>query len=472
MIDDAELLRRYAREKFEPAFAELVQRHVNFVYAAALRRVGGDAHLAEDVTQQVFTALARGAAGLANHPVLSGWLYTTTRNCAAQVVRSERRRQAREHEAHSMNEITGFSSSVSHAEWERLRPVIDDAVDELGEADRQAVLLRFFEGKSFADVGAKLRVTENAARMRVERALDKLHALLARRGVTSTTAALATAIAGQPTVAAPAALAGAIAAMAVAGVSAGTGTGAGALLFTMTKLKAGLIAALVVAGGVVVTLELRNPPPSASEAEGAENLDRAKSVAEKSVTKIQPKPENVPLAPPQPAIVAAPAPQPVAEVDPNAGMIPVEKLVNAGRATPGAAFETMTWAALTGDDNELAAALTLSNEAREKAAVWRAALPPEDQKKFVPLEKLPAIFLAEEALRKAKGMQVLGVTDEEGDRATLHVRTWSVKGNSSDAGVPMVRGKDGWQMIIPENMIDGMRRQFERTRFAPPPSAP
>src|SRR4051812_14672350 len=116
MVEEAELLRRYAREKSEEAFAELVRRHVNFVYAAALRRVGGDMHLAEDVTQQVFTALARSAATLASHPVLSGWLYTTTRNVATQVVRSERRRQTREQEAQIMNELT---SAASHdAEWE------------------------------------------------------------------------------------------------------------------------------------------------------------------------------------------------------------------------------------------------------------------------------------------------------------------------------------------------------------------
>src|SRR5881394_1955654 len=104
MIEDAELLRRYAEEESEEAFAALVQRHVNFVYACALRRVGGDTHLAEDVTQQVFTALARGARALVGREALSGWLYTTTRNASAQVVRTERRRQVRESAALIMNE--------------------------------------------------------------------------------------------------------------------------------------------------------------------------------------------------------------------------------------------------------------------------------------------------------------------------------------------------------------------------------
>jgi RNA polymerase sigma factor (sigma-70 family) len=244
MLEDAELLRRYAAEKSEPAFAELVRRHVNFVYACALRRVGGDRQLAEDVTQHVFTALARDAAALAQREVLSGWLFTTARNASAQVVRTERRRLARETEAQLMNELT--SSPAHDAEWERLRPVLDDALDGLNDDDRQAVLLRYFEGKSFAEVGVKLRLTENTARMRVERALDKLHALLARRGVTSTTAALGLALANQAGVAAPAGLAASVTGAALRGaLTAGSGATASLSLLhfmSMTKIVTGVVA--------------------------------------------------------------------------------------------------------------------------------------------------------------------------------------------------------------------------------------
>ncbi len=235
MIDDAELLRSYAEEKSEGAFAELVRRHVNFVYASALRRVGGDAHFAEDVTQWVFTTLAREAAGLARREVLSGWLYVTTRNAAAQTVRGERRRVAREQEAHSMNELT--AASAHDTEWKRLRPVIDGAMDALRDDDREAVLLRFFEGKTFGEIAVKLRLTENAARMRVERALDTLQMKLARRGITSTTAALGVAMSGQVGVAAPAGLAASVAAGAlVAGVSS-AGLGMAGILTSMSTLK-------------------------------------------------------------------------------------------------------------------------------------------------------------------------------------------------------------------------------------------
>src|SRR2546423_15188089 len=107
MIDDATLLRRYAATRAGDDFAELVRRHLNLVYSAALRQVNGDAHLAQDVTQLVFADLARKAATVANHRVLAGWLFTSTRFAAAKAVRGEQRRQAREAEAHLLQ--GGFS---------------------------------------------------------------------------------------------------------------------------------------------------------------------------------------------------------------------------------------------------------------------------------------------------------------------------------------------------------------------------
>jgi RNA polymerase sigma factor (sigma-70 family) len=261
MTDDAELLRRYAVARDEDAFAELVRRHVDFVYSAALRQLNGDAHLAADATQLVFTDLARKAATVAGHRVLAGWLFTSTRFASAKLVRGERRRQAREQEAHLMQTL-GSDESAS-LDWERVRPVLDDVLGELKEADREAILLRFFEGRDFASVGAKLNLADNTARMRVERALDKLRALLERRGVKSTSAALAAALAHQAVAAAPAGLASAITGAALAGGTvvagaggfatvAATGVGSGAAatatFMSMTKLQLGLSSALVVAG--------------------------------------------------------------------------------------------------------------------------------------------------------------------------------------------------------------------------------
>jgi RNA polymerase sigma factor (sigma-70 family) len=256
-IDDPELLRRYAEDSSEAAFAELVRRHLNLVYASALRRVGGDAHLAQDVTQQVFTAMARSASALAQRTVLAGWLYTTTRYAAAHVVRGERRRHEREQEAYSMNELT--SDPLSTADWERLRPLLDGALDSLGERDREAVLLRFFEGRSFGAIASTLRLSEDAARRRVERALRTLETALARKGVRSTATALGLILASHAgSVAAPASVAASVTGAALAGaatVGASASAGAGILaILTSGKVIAGTTLAVgMLASGAVVT---------------------------------------------------------------------------------------------------------------------------------------------------------------------------------------------------------------------------
>ena len=205
MIDDAELLRQYASERSNSAFAELVSRHIDLVYSVALRKVGGDSHGARDVAQYVFIELARKSKTLTRYRALTGWLYLTTHHRAAQMVRSERRRQIREHEAYSMNAI----SNAPDVDWYKLRPVLDDALQEMKELDREAILLRYFEQRSLAAIGSALDVTEDAARMRVDRALEKLRILLVHRGVPSTAAALSIAL-GSQVVAAPAGIAAAI----------------------------------------------------------------------------------------------------------------------------------------------------------------------------------------------------------------------------------------------------------------------
>lgn len=225
MTDDAELLRRYAEEGSEDALAEVVRRRVDLVYGAAWRQVRSNGALAEEITQVVFTELARKAGRLARHEALVGWLHTATRFAAAKALRSESRRRAREQEAYAMNEVLRADEGVE--DWERLRPVIDEALGELKERERAAILLRFFEKKPLAEVGAALALTETAARSCVDRALDKLHAALARRGITSTAAALGVALANQVAVAAPVGLAASATAGALAGVGAVSATVAG-----------------------------------------------------------------------------------------------------------------------------------------------------------------------------------------------------------------------------------------------------
>src|SRR4051812_36076198 len=163
--DDASLLRLYVESRSELAFSTLVQRHVDFVYTTALRRVGGDSSRAKDVTQIVFTDLAKKADALATRPVIAGWLFLSTRYAAADLLRKERRRERHEREAAEANEF--LAPPVAAMEWERLRPVLDDVLAELSDHDREAVLRRCVTKASFAEIGDMLKLTEDAARKRV-----------------------------------------------------------------------------------------------------------------------------------------------------------------------------------------------------------------------------------------------------------------------------------------------------------------
>jgi RNA polymerase sigma factor (sigma-70 family) len=254
MIDDSELLRRYHEDASEAAFAELVRRHVDHVYSSALRLVGNDTHRAEDVAQMVFVSLARKASSLTRHPVIAGWLYTAAHHAAAQVVRGESRRRRREEEAILMNECLKDDSAPAESDWTRVRPVLDAALHDLDERDRSAVLLRFFAQRPFAEIGRTLRLSEDAARMRVERAVEKLRAQLIRRGVTSSAGALMVALETQMVTAAPSGLAASITSAACMGAAGSIGTvGFLAHLMAETKLFVGAAALLTcLLGGLVL----------------------------------------------------------------------------------------------------------------------------------------------------------------------------------------------------------------------------
>ncbi|MFM1770196.1 MAG: hypothetical protein RJA22_2725 [Verrucomicrobiota bacterium] len=208
--EDWDLLQAYLETGSEPAFASLVQRHVDQVYSMALRQTR-DPHLAQDVTQAVFLVLVRRARSLPAGTILPGWLFTTTRYVAQTVLRTERRRQLREFTA--MQEFTE-TSPEPEALWQELTPHIDEALASLKEKDRHIVLLRFFQHKTVRDVGQALGMSEDAVQKRTTRAVDKLRRYFNTRGITVSAAALLAALSASTATAAPAALAPAIVATA------------------------------------------------------------------------------------------------------------------------------------------------------------------------------------------------------------------------------------------------------------------
>src|SRR5436190_18166046 len=180
---DIELLRRYTEENSEEAFATLVRRHVNLVYSTARRQVQ-DATMAEEVTQATFIVLARKARSLNGKTILSAWLYRTARFAAADARKVQMRRMKYE------QEVACMEPPQADTTWQEIEPLLDDAMNSLGERDRAALLLRFFENKSLREVGSALGVSDDTAQKRINRALERLRKTFVRDGVTLSVTAL------------------------------------------------------------------------------------------------------------------------------------------------------------------------------------------------------------------------------------------------------------------------------------------
>jgi len=279
MTDDMALVREYARGNSEEAFATLVSRHVNLVYSVALRRVR-DPHLAEEITQAVFIILARKAGALGPKTILSGWLCRTARYASADALKNQRRRERREQEAYMQSLLNETESNAlsrrnpMEADWLQIAPLLDTAMAQLGEKDHNAVVLRFFAGRNFKDVSAALGMSEDGAKMRVNRALEKLRKFFTKRGVTLSVAVIAGAVSANSVQAAPAGLI--ISSVAAAKGSVATASTLtlvkGALkLMAWTKAKTAIVigaAAILATGTTVVVLKEIALPIGADAARG------------------------------------------------------------------------------------------------------------------------------------------------------------------------------------------------------------
>src|SRR6266571_2067559 len=261
-IDDMQLVQQYARCKSEEAFAALVARHVNLVYSVAFRQVR-DPHLAEEITQTVFIILARKARSLSSRTVISGWLCQTARFASAKALTMRRRRQEREQEAY-MQSIVNESESDA---WMQIAPLLDTAMAHLGEKDHNAVVFRFFEGRNFKSVSAALGTTEAGAKMRVNRALEKLRKFFTKRGLTFSAAVIAGAISAHSVQAAPIGLATSVTLAAVKGTTVAASTltliETTLKLMAWTKLKTAVVVgamAIMAAGTVIVTMHRPTAP--------------------------------------------------------------------------------------------------------------------------------------------------------------------------------------------------------------------
>jgi RNA polymerase sigma factor (sigma-70 family) len=449
MTDDANLLRSYALEGSEAAFSELVKRYANLVYSVALRKVE-DPALAQDLTQQVFSALGRKARGLPQSVVLSAWLHRATCYAAGQELRSQHRRRAREQAALEMN----LQNSDVEPDWSHIRPELDDALNELGGPDREAILLRYFDQRSLAQLGAALRISEDAARKRVDRALERLRDLLVSRGIKTTSAALAAALLANAVQAAPTGFVASLATASLATVETKTAIA----LLAMSKLKLAAVSAIIVIAASTPMLIQRQTnqrlrqeieqlkqqaaapqdqpagepvlPPDEVKGLRAEHSELVRLRGEVASLRKQIQARSADTA--FSSRPAAPAePQPYVNAYWNS-----DSWTNSGTRTPDAALQSLLWSAKSGDLN-LTKALIYWDVQLDPArlADWEDAVSNTIQSYL-------------QVVTNYQGIRLISQTEVDADTRSLRFEAVAPDGSVVPNDVRFHKTDQGWRQVI------------------------
>jgi RNA polymerase sigma factor (sigma-70 family) len=454
---DQELLREYAREKSDAAFADLVHRHLDFVYSAALRLVV-DRHLAEDVTQAVFAAASRHAGDLQGVVVFSAWLHRTTRNQAAMLVRGEARRRARENEAAAMTDAPIESGEV----WEKLAPHLDDALGQLESEDRDALLLRFFEKKTAREIGERLGLSPEAAQKRMARALERLRAIFARQGLSISGATLGTVISAQGAQVAPGALGTAV--LAACSSAAGVSLVSTSMFSVMasTKIKTAWVAMLTAGLGTTVLVQYQTnnhlreematlkaaPPPAEIKQPAVEPNEKLEALRRGHLELMRLRAEVTALRQQAREHAAAAAelsaskeiPTPAQPAALPADFVPSASWNYVGMDTPRRAFESFLTILKGGDPAQIAATV-------QWEMAWREPVTEEDK---ALMEKSKEDYL--EMLHRAPGMiaafNFAPAPEDSADRTRVFFRTMTTDGTPVDSSFEMAQVDGQWKPVL------------------------